>query len=285
MGLLTKQDIDDFYDDYKNMDVVFTKKISSLLGLKPKHIYIKFKDVQRPCVIYSSSMCQAKIIINIPKNILEQLKKENSINLRFAVNNEDKKNDILFFFIKCKTIDISPYKPEMNLYIIQLEYTSKPPETLITILGRLLDARSNAKERKDERIVVDKTNISKLGLSSAAAQLVIDKIPRQSILRDISFRGIKVLLAGNAKFLTNKIVRLQLIHKDFGAIVLLGKTVRAEPLSGRKDIVALSVQFDEKYIPVEYNLLVSEYLKSQKIINKIKINTEANESKEETPQI
>ena len=285
MGLLTKQDIDDFYKNYKNIDIVFTKKISNLLGLQPKHIYIKFKNIQRPCVMYSASMSQAKIIINIPKDILALLEKENGVNLRFAVDNEDKKNDIVFFFVKCKTIDISPYKPELNLYIIQFEYTSKPPETLITILGKLLDARSNAKERKDERIIIDKGNISKLGLSSATVKIVIDQIPRQSIIRDISFAGIKVLLAGNAKFLGNKIVKLQLFHKDYGSIILLGKTIRAESLNGRKDIVALSIQFAEKHIPEEYNLLISEYLKSQKIINKMKINIEENESKKETPHI
>lgn len=282
MGLLTKQDIDNFFTNYKDEDVIFTKNISNLLGLQPRHIYLKFKDVQRPCIIYSSSMAQAKVIASFPEDLIKQLQSENNINLRFAITNEEKKNDVLFFFVKCKTTDISPYKPEQNLYVIQLEYTSKPSETLIVMLGRLLEAKKNSMARREERIILDKNNIQKIGLDNSAVQLIIDNIPRPGIIRDLSFGGMKILLAGNAKFLNNKAVRLEIKHKDYGRIILLGKSIRAESLMDRKDIVALAVQFDIKQISVEYNLMINEYLKSHKIINKIKTNIENNELEEKT---
>lgn len=278
MGLLTKQDIDDFYNNYKNDEVVFTKTVSSLFGLQPKHIYIKFKEIQRPCIIYSSSMIQAKVIASLPKDIVERIKTETTINLRYAVNNEEKKNDSLYFFIKCRTRDITVYKPEQNLYLINFIYLSKPPEALITLLGKLLEAKKNSFERLDERIIVDKENTIKLGFTSTATQLYIDNVPRQAILRDISFGGLKVLLAGNAKFLNNKSVKATMIHKDYGRITLIGKSIRAESLMNRKDIVALAIQFDPKTVPVEYHLLINDFLKSQKIINKIKSNIELNEN-------
>lgn len=280
MGLLTKQDIDNFYTNYKNEDVVFTKNISKILGLQPRHIYLKFKDIQRPCIIYSSSMVQAKIIASLPADIVEQLKKENTINLRFAKDNEEKKNDVLFFFVKCKTTDVSVYKQDQNLYIIQLDYTTKPSETLITMLGRLLEAKKNSMERREDRIILDKNNIVKLGLENSAVQLLIDNIPRPGIMRDLSFGGMKILLAGNAKFLNNKAVRLEIRHKDYGKIVLLGRSIRAESLMDRKDIVALAIQFDIKQISLEYNLMINEYLKSHKIINKMKTNIENKELEE-----
>lgn len=280
MGLLTKQDIDNFYTNYKDQDVVFTNSISTLVGLQPKHIYLKFKDVQRPCIIYSSSMTQAKVIASLPNDILQQIKQESNINLRFAIKNEDKKNDSLFFFVKCKTVDVSPYKPEQNLYVIQFEYTSKPSETLIIMLGRLLEAKKNSAERREERIIVDKTNINKIGLTTSTVQLIIDNIPRPGIIRDLSFGGTKILLAGNAKFLNGKAVRLEIIHKDYGRLILLGKTIRAEALVDRKDIVALAIQFDNKQISVEYNLVINEYLKSQKIINKMKTNIDKKKMEE-----
>ncbi len=280
MGLLTKQDIDEFYNIYKNEEVVFTKTVSNLFGLQPKHIYLKFKDIQRPCIIYSSSMVQAKVIANLPAEILKRIKSESTINLRFAVTNEDKKNDFLYFFIKCRTSDITPYKPEQNLYIIQFDYISKPPEALVILLGRLLEAKKNSSERSEERIIVDKSNFSKLGLNTTAVQLTIDNIPRQAIIRDLSFSGMKLLLAGNAKFLNGKAIKVDFIHKDYNHLILLGKSIRAESLMNRKDIVALAIQFDAKQIPVQYNLIINEYIKSQKIINKIKTNIEAKELQE-----
>lgn len=279
MGLITKQDLDNYYTKYQNNDVIFTRDISNLLGLQPKHIYIKFKDIQRPCIIYSSSMSEAKIIVSLSEKIKNQLNSENNVNLRFAVKNEEKKNDNMFFFVKCKTIDIANYKPEQSLYIVHFKYTIMPSEILISMLGKLLDAKENSSERKDERIIIDKSNIGKIGLSSSAANINIDNIPRQGIIRDLSFGGIKILLAGNAKFLQNKIVRLQIYHKDYGTIVLLGKTIRAESLANRKDIVSLAIMFDSKHIPVEYSLLINEYLKSNKIINKMKPNSEEATSK------
>lgn len=277
MRILTKQDIDSFYTNYKNKEVVFTRPVSTLFGLQPKQIYLKFKDIQRPCIIYSSSMSQAKIIASLPEEILQKIKIENSINLRFAFVNEEKKNDFLFFFIKCRTIDITQYKAEKNLYIIQFEYISKPPEALIILLGRLLEAKQNSSDRSEERIIVDKNNISKLGLNSTAIQLTIDNIPRQAIIRDVSFSGMRLLLAGNAKFLNQKLVKVDLIHKDYNHLVLLGKSIRAESLTNRKDIVALAIQFDTIQLPVQYNIIINEYLKSQNIINKKKNNIEANE--------
>lgn len=279
MGLLTKQDIDNFYTELKNEEVVFTKSISSLLGIQPKHIFLKFKDIQRPCIIYSSSMTSAKVIASLPNNIVEKIRQESNINLRFAVNNEDKKNDALFFFVKCKARDISLYKPEQKLYIINFIFLSKPPETLIVLLGRLLEAKRNSSTRSEERIIVDKQNLTKLGLNSTAISLTIDNIPRQAIIRDLSFNGMKLLLSGNSKFLNNKNIKIELSHKNYNQILLLGKSIRADSLVNRKDIVALAVQFDIKQIPVQYHIIINEYLKSNKIFDKIKTNNTEEQNK------
>lgn len=282
MGLLTKQDIDNFYIDYKTEEVVFTKTITSIFGLQPKHIYIKFKDIQRPCIVYSSSMIKAKVIASLPEEILSKLKDENSINLRYAVNNEDKKNDMLFFFIKCKIVEITPYKPDQNLFIIDLDYMNKPPETLIVLLGRLLEAKKNSIERCDERINIDKEAAIKIGLKSTGVNLTIDNIPRQAIIRDLSFGGIKILLAGNAKFLMNKAIKIVINHKDNNELTILGKSIRTESLVNRKDICAMAIQFNKESVPIEYNLIINEYLKSHKIMNKIKDKIEAKELEEKS---
>lgn len=280
MGLLTKQDIDNYYRNYKSDEIVFNKSITNLLGIQPKHIYLKYKDTQRPCIIYSSSMTKAKVIASLPPEVLKELQAEHSINLRFAVKNEEKKNDSIFFFIKCKIVDLTTYRPEQNLFLIDFSFINKPPETLIILLGRVLEAKKNSVNRSDDRIIINKEEANNLGLLSTAVKLSIDNIPRQAIIRDISFSGMKLLLAGNAKFLNNKTIKVSFQHKIYNEIILLGKSTRSESLVNRKDIVVLAVQFDKKTVPVEYNLLINEYIKSHKIMNKIKTNIEAKEIEE-----
>ncbi|MBN1970778.1 MAG: hypothetical protein JXR48_15275 [Candidatus Delongbacteria bacterium] len=284
MGLLTKQDIENFYQNYKNDEVIFTKEVSKFFGIQPKQIYIKFKEIQRPCIIYSSSMTTAKVIVSLPGNLLDRIKTESSVNLRFAIKNEDKKNDYLYFYTSCKTVSVSNYRPEQNLYIVNFSYSNEPPEALITLLGKLLEAKKNSSLRIDERIILDKESITKLGLLSASASISIDNIPRQGIIRDLSFGGIKILLVGNSKFLNNKAIKIILTHKDYGNLILLGKSIRADYLPNRKDIAVLAIQLDLKNIPIEYSLLINEYLKSQKVLNKIMSNIEANSKLEKVKE-
>ena len=52
------------------------------------------------------------------------------------------------------------------MQFVSLEFTQRPPDDLIQILGSLLEANSNAQRRKDERIVITPESMKKLGLDS-----------------------------------------------------------------------------------------------------------------------
>jgi hypothetical protein len=80
------------------------------------------------------------------------------------------------------------------------EYSQRPPDSLIQILGVMLEASSVSKKRKDERIILTPDTTRKLGFEGKNASLVIDNVPRNAIIRDFSFAGMKVIILGNAKF-------------------------------------------------------------------------------------
>lgn len=90
--------------------------------------------------------------------------------------------------------------------------------------------------------------------------MYIDAVPRRCLIRDLSFSGAKILLVGIANFLINKEVILRFAFDDPQSVFgIKGKTVRTEPVEGRKDLVALAVQYYPKNIPMMYKMYLNKY--------------------------
>jgi len=89
----------------------------------------------------------------------------------------------------------------------------------------------------------------------------VQNVPRHCILRDVSFSGAKIILLGLAQFLKDKETILRLEFEDPREIInLKGSIVATAEISGRKDMVAVSIKFDEKAIPLSYKIHINNYL-------------------------
>jgi len=265
MSLITSQQITNYYNLYKNIDVTFTKEVIRATGFLQQQVFLKCLGDAWPCVIYSTSMIGAKIVANVKSKLYEKIRSANNmVSLRFSFSQAEKA-DPLAFFITAKAVGFTPYNqgnPDLNF--ISLTYTQRPPDDLIGILGRLLEANINSKKRKEERIPITGDTLRKLGLQSKDSVIFIQNIPRKAIVRDLSFSGAKCSVPGVAKFLLDKPCILKLETDENETLNLAGKVIRFEAVEGRKDIAALAVLFDEKSLPMEYKLRVSEYLSSVK---------------------
>jgi Tfp pilus assembly protein PilZ len=262
MALITSQQISRYYEQFKNIDVTFTKQVIEATGLQTKQIFLKIVSGQWPSIIYSTSMVGAKIIINLTEAHFEQIRKANNlVSLRFSFKLADK-SDPLAFFVTAKITGYNPYNKEnKNLHFMSLQYTQRPPDDLIEILGKLLEANINAKKRKDERILITAESIRKLGLKGKDVKLLVQGVPRKGILRDLSFGGAKVIIFGIAKFLVDKEAEIYLELEDQKKILILkGKIIRYDAVEGRKDIAAVGIQFPEDKLPMDYKLLINDYL-------------------------
>ena len=261
MALLTSQQIARFYELFSTINVTFTKDVITGLGLIPKQIFLRCLGNQWPCIIYSTSMTQAKIIASVSTDLFEKIRDANNlVSLRFSFKGEGKKGPISFF-LSGKITGFTPYSKENKaLNFISLDYTQRPPDDLIAILGRLLEANITSKKRKEDRIDLSPDAIGKLGIKNKTTFIQIDGIPRKCMLRDLSFSGAKVIVPGVAKFLVNKEAKLFLEFEDVEKPVHMeGIILRYEEVSGRKDLAALAVQYDEKKTPAEYKLRLNDY--------------------------
>ncbi len=261
MGVATSQQIQRYYDQYRDTEITFTKDIIRALSLDPRQVYIKCNKGQWPCIINSTSFQQAKIIVGIKGGAYQALSSKDTtgINLRFCFFESE--NNLMSFFVAGHVTNIVPYMNSSELAIITISFSQRPPDDLIEVVGKLLEANSNAVRRREERILINDDSKRKLGLLKEEAIVVIQNVPRHCIVRDLSFSGAKVILLGLSQFLTSKPAQLRLEFEDPNEIITLtGVIVSAVPIEGRKDIVACSMSFSEKMVPLSYKVHVNNYL-------------------------
>lgn len=260
MSVVTSQQLTRYYELYRDTEVTFSKEVIKTLHMDPRQVYIKCTDSQWPCIINSTSFLGAKIIIGSKGGAYARLSNEKgTVNLRFYFFQTEKQ--IVSFFVSARVREIVPYMESSDLAIVHLDYIQRPPDDLIELIGRLLEANANALRRRDERILIGEESMRKLGLAKADSIVFIDNVPRHCIVRDVSFSGAKILMLGVSQFLSNKNVVLRLEFYDPHEVVSLpASIVKTEAAQGRKEILAVCIQYDAANIPISYKLHINNYL-------------------------
>jgi hypothetical protein len=261
MSIVTSQQLAHYFEQYKSVDVTFNKQVIAATGLVTRNVYLKLLDRQIPCIVFSSSMAGAKVIAEIKSSVFTALKQNNNrLALRWCFKLPDKAEPITFF-VTCHAAGFTHYAvQDPDVQIATLEFTQRPPDDLIQILGTLLEATGNAQRRRDERIVITPESLKRLGLDSREAALVVDGKPHRCVLRDLSFGGAKVLAPGFAASLAGKTASLKMAKGDQAVeLVLPGVIRRIEEVGGRKDILAVSIEYTGDP-PMTYKLLINSYL-------------------------
>jgi hypothetical protein len=267
MSITTSQQISKYYDLFRAIDVTFTKEIIRATGLLAQQVYLKCMGEQWPCVVYTASFTGAKIIASVKPTLFDKIRKANNlISLRFCFK-EAGKNDPVAFFVAGKVIGFAPYNQVASgqgagdLQSMVLQYTQRPPDPLIEILGRLMEANVNSSKRREERILVTPDSMRKLGLITKETIIMVQGVPRKCILRDISFTGVKVIIVGIAKFLVTKpcTVRMEM-EEPRESYDIRGTIVRSEPVEGRKDLAAVAIEFTPALVPLTYKMHLNDFM-------------------------
>ncbi len=269
MAIATSQQIIKYYERYKAIEVTFTKEVIKATGLVTQQVYLKCLGETWPCVVYASSFLGAKVIVNARSGLHEKIQQANQlVSLRYAFKESDK-IDPFMFFVSARSGGSAPYGGSQDVSMLNIVFTQRPPDDLIEIMGRLLDANINSKKRQEERIVVSAEAMRKIGIAAKETSVVMENIPRRCILRDISFSGAKVIMAGIGKFLTNKDIAIRIDFDEPSETILLkGKTLRTEEVEGRKDLVAVAIHFYEEMVPMNYKMRINDYLSQNRTDNR-----------------
>jgi hypothetical protein len=269
MSVFTQQKIASYYDRYKGIDVTFTKEIIQVTGLLTQQVLLKCVGDFWPCVVHSSSFEGAKVVANVKSGITEKLQQaNNSVSLRLSFKNSESGQPVTFF-VTARVVGYNTYGGSTDTSLFNLQYTQRPPDDLIEIIGRVLDANINSKKRKTERILITPDSIRKLRILSKDTAAFIEGVPRRCILRDISFSGSKIIMMGVAKFLVDRDTALRIDFDDpRESFLVRGKFVRSESVEGRKELIALAIDFDEAAVPMGYKVRLNEFLSAVRADNR-----------------
>jgi hypothetical protein len=261
MGVLTSQKITLYYERFKNISVTFTKDIIQVTGLLTQQVHLKCGNDFWPCVVYAASFETAKVVANVKTGLLGKLQATNNfVNLRFCFKPPGESNPVTFF-VAARVLASASYGNTQDVNIFTVQFTNRPPDDFIEIMGRVLDANVNSTKRKDERIPLTPDSLRKLNLVSGETSVFIQGVPRRCILRDLSFSGSKIIMIGVAKFLLEKETSLRIDFNDpREAFTIKGKFIRAETVEGKKEMVALGILFDEASIPMSYKIRLNDFI-------------------------
>ncbi|MGP1503797.1 MAG: PilZN3 domain-containing protein [Treponema sp.] len=261
LSIATNQLINNYYDLYREDEIVFTKDILSSLHLDPRQVYVKCSGAQWPCIINSTSFQMAKIIIGTAGGAFQQITKKDAppVSLRYCFIEQD--NQPLIFFVSCRVSDVTPYMNSKDLAVITLTFTQRPPDDLIFKLGTLLAANDSFVKRSEERILINESTIRKLGLDKKESIAYIQNVPRRCILWNISFSGAKIIIMGIAKFIEGKDILIRLTFSEPNETIdMKGTIVSASNVEGRTDLIQAGIKFDANQVPLAYKIRINEYL-------------------------
>jgi len=261
MSILNTQRIEAFYNTFKGIDITFSKDMIQVTGLIAEQVHLKCGSDFWPCVFISTSFQGAKVVANIKSGLIDKLQKaNNSVSLRYCFKNPEDGNP-LTFFVAGRVLGVAPYRNSEDVSMLSVQFTQRPPDDLIEIVGRVFDANVNSSKRKDERILITTDTQRKLKLLSKETVAFIQGVPRRCILREVSFFNAKVIMLGIAKFIVDKETSLRFDFDDpRESFLVKGKFVNSEAVEGKQEMIALSMDFDEPTIPTGYKIRINEYL-------------------------
>ncbi|MBO4641107.1 MAG: PilZ domain-containing protein [Treponema sp.] len=261
MGIANSHQISRYYDFFRDKEIIFTKANIQILKMDPRQIYVKCAGGQWPCLINSSSLQSAKIILGTNSGAFIAIQKDKNISIQLRYCFIDANGAPIHFFVNCTVGDINKYQNTEELAVVTLNFTQRPPDDLIFKIGEFLEANENFYHRKEDRIDINKNSIRKLGLEKEESIIFIENVPRRCILKDLSFSGAKVMLVGVPKFLVGKNIALKIDFIDTNESVLVpGIIPRAEFLEGRKDITSVHIAFNGDTVPMVYKLHINSFI-------------------------
>ncbi|MDR3114177.1 MAG: pilus assembly protein PilZ [Treponema sp.] len=277
MNALSRQQIITYYERYKTNEVIFNKEILEVTGLLTKKVCLKCMGKLWPCIIYAASLQRVKVLVNTKSGFLQSLQEANNgANIQFCFKGNEGADPVIFF-VAVRSVGYIPYGNSKDTAMVTLQFVQQAPDYLIGVLGRILDTTANTQstsKRRGERIIITNETQRMLGILSRETAVSVQGVPRQCILRDISFYGAKIIIMGLANFLNDREAVLRIdFEEPRESYFLKGKFLHSETVEGRKDLVAMGMSFYDDLIPMKYKIRINTYITQVRAVNRTDSST------------
>ena len=190
MATLPSQKLQELYEEYGSKEIAFNKSIRTATGLDTQKFCLKIGGEHLPCILYSCSMNDAKVIMPLDTEAFEMIKRaKNLMNLRFAFCPKKTKAPIIFFVSSIIKGFTSFELQHESSYLVSLEFNQRPPDDLIETIGTIFQSIENFERRRELRITLDSNVVNDMEITSVNTYCVVDSIKRPCILKNLSASG------------------------------------------------------------------------------------------------
>ncbi|MBQ2124244.1 MAG: PilZ domain-containing protein [Spirochaetales bacterium] len=278
MATLPSQKLQELYEEYGSKEIAFNKSIRNATGVDTQKICLKIGGEHLPCILYSCSMNDAKVIMPLDTEAFEMIKRaRNLVNLRFAFCPKNTKAPIIFFVSSIIKGFTSFELQHESSYLVSLEFNQRPPDDLIETIGTIFQSIENFERRRELRITLDSNVVNDMEITSVNTYCVVDSIKRPCILKNLSASGCGIIMMCNPKFLINKKITIAIyLYSRKEPILLEGEIKRSEGIEGRHDLYLMGILLNSDEIPYSYKDMINSYidhlesiLKHKRVMNNV----------------
>lgn len=278
MATLPSQKLQELYEEYGSKEIAFNKSIRTATGVDTQKICLKIGGEHLPCILYSCSMNDAKVIMPLDTEAFEMIKRaRNLVNLRFAFCPKNTKAPIIFFVSSIIKGFTSFELQHESSYLVSLEFNQRPPDDLIETIGTIFQSIENFERRRELRITLDSNVVNDMEITSVNTYCVVDSIKRPCILKNLSASGCGIIMMCNPKFLINKKITIAIyLYSRKEPILLEGEIKRSEGIEGRHDLYLMGILLNSDEIPYSYKDMINSYidhlesiLKHKRVMNNV----------------
>jgi hypothetical protein len=260
MGNLPRIKIDEYYEQFKPAAVTFTKEVIQVTGLLTKMVNLKCGSDFFPCVIYSTSFEMAKIVANNKSGIVDKLKQyNNSLSLRYCFKIPATDEQVAFL-VPARSVMVAPYNNSEDMSLFTLQYSQRPPDDLIEIMGRILDANYCFSKRRTEEFQINDEAVRKMHFFSKEVGVSVDGTEFRCVPRSLSFGGISFIMRGATQDYKQKTCSVKFeFHEPRESYSMSGTIENIEIAVGHPDIAVISVNYGD-VVPMTYKARLCSYI-------------------------
>jgi hypothetical protein len=262
MTVLGSSILQNFYQEFLNTELTYSKEVSIGLGLLPETT-LRWKGEVFPCVVHSCSFQAAKVLVRLNAGqgkAGEFGNRTTTLTLTFREPGSAKK-DLYQFNGTTQILQQHGAEEGERSILLEMTFNHQPAEGFLQIQGSYLALKKEAHQRKEDRIPLTAENKDLLGLGNLNTTITIDHIERKCLLRELSFSGAKVILTGVAPFLIDKNFSLSVPIAEKTSVLISGKIVRAEAVEGHRGMAVIALGYQQDQVPMDYLKVLQKGLK------------------------
>ncbi|WP_434246483.1 PilZ domain-containing protein [Borreliella burgdorferi] len=260
--MVSSRKIREYRNKYRDKEVKLSTEINNFLNLG-NTVKMRIDNYFICGIIYSISIDSIKLLFKEDTLFLALAKNKNLGYVELGKNQDANNSSDFYPLLPVKLLGFSSYSLKDKEYnLLKFEFSTSMPEEILIKVGKLFELKFEQNQRIHERIIVDKNSIRRLKINFDKVFIDFNGLKYKCSVRDLSYGGALVIVAFdgdvNKDIIVDLIFSFELIDKE---IFIRGKLISSGAIqtsSGK--VFALGIAFDEDNIPLEYTMIIYNYL-------------------------